>query len=157
MIGLHASQAHWKPPMCQFLWMFDVKIVIQWKWQNANDMHTKHPPTKIFFMFYSQVIDQHVNIYNFNHHQLITKASRIQYKFLQMFAIFSIIPSYTYISTFTTLTTNLNWSTLENIHFFVDCTNISNKDGSAMVDPLHQLGVARLFNFQKISKPVNEV
>jgi len=35
--------------------------------------------------------------------------------------------------------------------------NISNKDGSAMVDPLHQLGVARLFNFQKISKPVNEV
>lgn len=71
-------------------------------------MLTKDPPTKIFFMFYPQVIDQHVNIYNFNHHQLITKASRTQYNLLQMFAIFSIIPTYTYIDTFTTLTTNLN-------------------------------------------------
>lgn len=137
--------------------MFDVKIVIQLKSQNANDMHTKDPPTKIFFMFYPQVIDQHVNMYNFNHHQLITKASRTQYKLLQMFAIFSIIPTYTYIDTFTTLTTKLNWSTLENMHFFVNCTNMSNKDGTAMVDPLHQLRVARLFNFQKIIKLVNEV
>jgi hypothetical protein len=75
-------------------------------------MHTKDLPTKIFFMFYPQVINQHVNIYNFNHHQLITKASRTQYKSLHLFDIFSIIPTYTYINTFTTLNNKF-----ELIHF----------------------------------------